>query len=116
MGDFPLELDHIFIWVPRGASESAALQSRGLHTDGTLHQHTGQGTSSVVFAFENAYLELIWVDDPDTAGRRGQEMGTDLLARADWRRTGRHLSGSGYVAAPPAATLHSRHVSTGPSG
>ena len=95
MSDFPLELDHIFVWVPQGAPEAAALQSRGLHTDGTLHKHAGQGTSSVVFAFENAYLELIWVDDPDVAGRKGQEMGTDLLARADWRRTGASPFGVG---------------------
>ena len=29
--------------------------------------HSGQGTASVFFVFENAYLELIWVDDPVAA-------------------------------------------------
>jgi hypothetical protein len=95
MGDFPLELDHLFIWVSRGAPEAAALQSSGLHTDGAVHRHAGQGTSSVVFTFEGAYLELIWVDEPDAVERSGQKMGTDLLARADWRRTGASPFGVG---------------------
>jgi hypothetical protein len=95
MGDFPLELDHLFIWVSQGAPEAAALRSLGLHTDGTVHKHAGQGTSSVVFTFEGAYLELIWVDDPEAAERSGQKMGTDLLARADWRRTGASPFGVG---------------------
>lgn len=109
MGDFPLELDHLFVWASREAPEADALRSAGLNTDGTVHRHTGQGTSSVVFTFEGAYLELIWVDDAVAADRSGRKMGTDLLARADWRRTGASPFGVGlrrraHGAAPPFPT------------
>ena len=92
---FPLERDHIFIWVSPGAPEAAVLQKMGLYTDGKVHKHVGQGTSSVVFIFENAYLELIWIDEPETARRRSQDMGTDLLARVAWRQTGASPFGAG---------------------
>lgn len=94
-GVFPLERDHVFIWVPQGSPAVGLLQKSGLHTDGEVHKHVGQGTSSVVFMFENAYLELIWVDEPEVARQRSQEMGTDLLARVDWRRTGASPFGVG---------------------
>ena len=103
MGDFPLELDHLFIWVSTGAPEADALRSAGLHLDGTVHRHTGQGTSSVVFVFEGAYLELIWVDDAGAAERSGRKMGTDFLARADWRRTGASPFGVGLRRRAPGA-------------
>ena len=92
---FPLERDHIFIWVSPGAPEAARLQKLGLYTDGKVHKHVGQGTSSKVFLFENAYLELIWIDEPGVARRKGQEMGTDLLARAAWKQTGASPFGIG---------------------
>lgn len=95
MNVFPLERDHIFIWVSQGAPEAAMLQKLGLYTDGKIHKHVGQGTSSMVFLFENAYLELIWVDEPEVARRKGQEMGTDLLARVAWRQTGASPFGIG---------------------
>ena len=101
MNVFPLERDHIFIWVSPGAPEAATLQKLGLYTDGKVHKHVGQGTSSKVFIFENAYLELIWVDEPEVARRKSQDMGTDLLARVDWRQTGASPFGIGlhYLAA-----------------
>ena len=92
---FPLERDHIFIWVSPGAPEAARLQQLGLYTDGKVHKHSGQGTSSMVFLFENAYLELIWIDEPEVARRKGQEMGTDLPARAAWKQTGASPFGVG---------------------
>jgi hypothetical protein len=95
MNVFPLERDHIFIWVSPGAPEATVLQKMGLYTDGKVHKHVGQGTSSVVFVFENAYLELIWIDEPQTARRRSRDMGTDLLARVAWRQTGASPFGVG---------------------
>ena len=92
---FPLARDHIFIWVSPGAPEAARLQKLGLYTDGKVHKHSGQGTSSMVFSFENAYLELIWIDEPEVARRKGQEMGTDLPARAAWKQTGASPFGIG---------------------
>jgi Glyoxalase-like domain len=95
MNVFPLERDHIFIWVSQGAPEAAVLQKLGLYTDGRIHKHVGQGTSSMVFMFENAYLELIWVDEPEVARRKSQEMGTDMLARTDWKQSGASPFGIG---------------------
>jgi hypothetical protein len=58
-----VELDHVFIVVtPRAVSEIAALRSAGLTVLSEPSTHDGQGTASVAVFFENAYLELIWVD------------------------------------------------------
>jgi hypothetical protein len=101
---FPLQRDHLFIWVSEGAPEAAILQKLGLYTKGAVNQHSGQGTSSIVFMFDNAYLELIWIDDPEVAKSRAREMGTDLLARAAWRQT---------KASPFGVGLHRRADSKG---
>jgi len=104
MTNLQLERDHIFVWVSEGAPEAASLRKLGLYTDGKIHKHAGQGTSSIVFLFENAYLELIWVDEPQVAERKSQEMGSDMLARAGWRRTG---------ASPFGIGLHQSSASSG---
>lgn len=58
-----VELDHVFIVVSPGASaEIEALQSAGLTVGSRVTQHPGLGTASRSVLFENAYLELIWVD------------------------------------------------------
>ena len=58
-----VELDHVFIVVqPRAVAETAALRSAGLTVGSRVARHDGQGTASVAAFFENAYLELIWVD------------------------------------------------------
>lgn len=57
-----LELDHVFIIVEPGASETAELERLGLVVDHHVVHHEGQGTASVFVAFDDAYLELLWVD------------------------------------------------------
>lgn len=97
-GDFPLERDHIFVWVSKGAPEAAALEKLGLQTDRRINKHTGQGTASIGFYFENAYLELIWVDDEDVAAKKDNEAGgvaDRVLERARWRQTGASPFGVG---------------------
>jgi hypothetical protein len=84
---FPLERDHIFVWVSKGAPEAAALEKLGLHTERRVANHTGQGTASIAFYFENAYLELIWVEDENAAARKDEEEGFHMLERARWRQT-----------------------------
>jgi len=49
-----------------GAPETASLARLGL-TEGSANTHPGQGTASRRFFFANAYLELIWVSDPEEA-------------------------------------------------
>jgi hypothetical protein len=59
-----VELDHVFIVVGSGAAtEIAAVQRAGLTVDTKIARHPEDGTASVAALFENAYLELIWVDD-----------------------------------------------------
>jgi hypothetical protein len=63
----PIELDHLFVWASRGAEEEAgALVKFGL-TEGTHNEHPGQGTACRRFFYHNAYIELLWVTDPEEA-------------------------------------------------
>ena len=61
-----LQIDHIFICCSLGAPEADALVRMGL-TEGSSNTHPGQGTSNRRFFFDNAFLELLWVSDPDEA-------------------------------------------------
>ncbi|HWC77552.1 MAG TPA: VOC family protein, partial [Blastocatellia bacterium] len=84
---FPLELDHVFIWVTKGAPEAKALEDAGLQMLGEISKHTGQGTASRLFVFENAYLELIWIDDDQAASRNAARTAVDMVVRANWKQT-----------------------------
>jgi hypothetical protein len=70
-----LELDHLFVFVEPGAAESAAKLEEGGLVPNFRRRHEGQGTANLCYVFDNAYLELIWVEDPA------------LLSRATFRRT-----------------------------
>jgi hypothetical protein len=94
-GAFPVELDHIFIWVSKGAPEAKALEEIGLQAFAEATQHTGQGTASKVFLFENAYLELIWIEDEEAAAKNAARSGIDMRGRARWRQTGASPFGIG---------------------
>ena len=60
------ELDHIFICTSIGAGEADRLIAFGL-AEGTPNVHQGQGTVCRRFFFHNAYLELLWVENPAEA-------------------------------------------------
>ena len=92
--DFPLEQDHILVWV-KGAPEAIALQQFGFTTDGEVHQHSGQGTASISFYFNNAALELIWIDDEDIAVKKDIEIGNQVLSRYKWKESGASPFGVG---------------------
>jgi hypothetical protein len=96
-----VELDHVFIVVTPGATaEMAALRSAGLTLDSEPSRHEGQGTASVAVFFENAYLELIWVDssvavDPEHAST------SQWFRNAEaWRTNGRSPFGLGLRRLP----------------
>ncbi|HET7584965.1 MAG TPA: VOC family protein [Gemmatimonadaceae bacterium] len=84
-----VEVDHLYVVVPRGAqAEIAALRAHGFFVDTTINRHTGYGTASVAVLFENAYLELLWLD-PDVELAPEHEGRTDTLRRAtQWRTSG----------------------------
>lgn len=92
---FPLQLDHVFLWVTKGAPEAAAFENAGLQLQDRTNQHTGQGTASKVFIFENVYLELIWIDDEQAAAKNAARSGIDMPGRARWKETGASPFGVG---------------------
>jgi hypothetical protein len=60
-------LDHVFVMCSAGAlAEAEALAARGIK-EGEANRHPGQGTACRRFFFGNAYLELVWVEDPEEA-------------------------------------------------
>lgn len=85
------ELDHLFVFVEPedaalGGSAFEALKALGLEPSFT-RRHVGQGTANLCYAFDNAYLELLYVVD-------GEELNASPLGRAGfaarsrWRETG----------------------------
>lgn len=92
---FPLELDHVFVWVTKGAPEAAWLQKAGLQLQPETHPHIGQGTASKIFIFENLYLELIWIEDEQAAAKNAARSGIDMVQRARWRKSGASPFGVG---------------------
>jgi hypothetical protein len=61
-----IELDHLFVCTAPGAPEAEKLVRFGLH-EGAPNQHPGQGTANRRFAFVNAMIELVWVNDATEA-------------------------------------------------
>jgi hypothetical protein len=61
-----VELDHVFVCAGQGGPEAAVLVDFGL-TEGAPNRHPGQGTANRRFFFHNAFLELLWVEEPDEA-------------------------------------------------
>lgn len=58
-----LTIDHLFVLVPPGAQRAqAALQQAGFTVNTSVNRHDGGGTASITVRFDNAYLELLWVD------------------------------------------------------
>lgn len=61
-------LDHFVLICDPGAPQADALTRLGL-VEGTGNVHDGQGTANRRFFFNNAYLELLWVDDLNESRR-----------------------------------------------
>lgn len=86
MESFGPQLDHLFVFVRPGAPEAAALERAGLRAS-YRRRHPGQGTANVCYCFDNAYLELLWIED-EAETTAPAVVRTRLAERADWRRTG----------------------------
>jgi Glyoxalase-like domain len=93
-------LDHVFVCCSVGGSEAAALTRLGLK-EGTGNTHPGQGTACRRFFFSNAYLELIWVSDPQRA-QASDVLPTRLWQR--WSERGHAACPYGIVLRPPGDT------------
>lgn len=81
-----LEIDHIVICVSAPIPASA-LADLGLVSPSQPLCRSQQGTASRLIFFENAYLELIWVEDETAAEIYAMQSGIDFLARANWQQT-----------------------------
>ena len=75
------ELDHMFVTVRPGAPEMANLVAAGFQ-EGQRNRHAGQGTASTGVFFENAYVELLWLEDRAEA-QSARICRTRLAQRAD---------------------------------
>jgi hypothetical protein len=82
-----VELDHVYVLSSVGGPEADFLMALGL-TEGQPNRHPGQGTACRRFFFANAYLELLWVEDP----REAQNEVTSPLRL--WERWSQRMQGA----------------------
>ena len=96
-----VELDHVFVVVqPGAAAEIKALQSAGLTVASRVAKHDGQGTASRAVLFENAYLELIWVDPSVAIDAEHASAAQWFREAAAWRTSGHSPFGLGLRRRP----------------
>ena len=96
-----VELDHVFVVVqPGAAAEIKALQSAGLTVASRVAKHDGQGTASRAVLFENAYLELIWVDPSVAIDAEHASAAQWFREAAAWRTSGHSPFGLGLRRLP----------------
>ena len=96
-----VELDHVFVVVqPGAAAEIAALESAGLTVGSRVAKHPGQGTASRAVFFENAYLELIWVDNSVAIDKQHASAAQWFHDAAAWQKSGHSPFGLGLRRLP----------------
>lgn len=86
-----LELDHIFVFVDLAETKAGGgvfecLAALGLRPS-FERRHAGQGTANLCYAFDNAYLELLFVADEDELKASPLNRAC-FTARSSWRKTG----------------------------
>src|SRR5687767_10602383 len=89
-------LDHVFVCCSVGGAEAELLKRAGF-TEGSPNAHPGQGTTCRRFFFANAYLELLWISDPEEA-RSETTAPTRLFER--WRGRASETSPFGIAVRP----------------
>ena len=78
------EIDHLFILCEINAPEASALIDLRFE-EGSCNSHPHQGTACRRFFFQDSYLELLWVHNPEEAQSepvRSTGLGTDGLTVA----------------------------------
>lgn len=86
MAEHRLTIDHLFMFIEPGGPEIDALKRLGLQ-ETYRRTHPGQGTANVCFAFDNLYLELLWLTSEAEARSPAIER-TRLWERSQWRALG----------------------------
>ncbi len=79
-------VDHLFLFVEPDGPEGDALKRLGL-AETYRRAHPGQGTANVCFAFDNLFLELLWLTS-EAEARSGPIARTRLWERSRWREDG----------------------------
>lgn len=98
-----LLIDHVFVFVESEGAEIASLQRQGM-TENFRRAHPGQGTANACFCFDNAYLELLWVESAAEISAPALAR-TGLAERAAWRRNGACPFGIAFRTEPADAPL-----------
>lgn len=99
MGAPGLEIDHVFLFVDEGGGEIQRMARLGF-IENSRRVHAGQGTANAIYCFDNAYLELLWIDDT-AAVERPPASKIRLGERARWREHGGSPFGLAWRADPP---------------
>lgn len=79
-------IDHLFLFIEPDGPEINALKRLGL-TETYRRAHPGQGTTNVCFAFDNLYLELLWLTS-EAEARSPAIARSRLWERSQWRTQG----------------------------
>jgi hypothetical protein len=82
-----LEPDHAYIWVSEGAPEASKLRDIGL-LQWPEPADVGEGVAWTGFQFENFFLELTWVYDPDRFHEAWLSWHVAHSERAEWKTSG----------------------------
>ena len=86
---------------PGGVAEIGGLcHLAGVNVVSDTRRHDGQGTASVAAFFENAYLELIWVDSTVAVAPEHETTAQWFRDAAAWRTTGHSPFGLGLRRRP----------------
>lgn len=114
-----LALDHVFVFVtaeeagPGGAARSA-LEAIGL-VPSYERRHHGQGTANVCWCFDDAYLELLFVVDPEERDRDAPAR-NGFARRSTWRDSGASPFGIAVRGGPPPGDTWDYRIAAFPPG
>lgn len=78
-----VELDHLFLLVEPDGPEVSDLSAQGFQ-ETYRREHPGQGTSNACFAFENLFLEFLWVTNESDL-KSPAIVRTCLWERSQWK-------------------------------
>ena len=81
-----MEVHHIFLFIEPDGPEIETLKRLGL-TETYRRAHPGQGTANVCFAFDNLFLELLWLTS-EAEARSPAIARTRLWERSRWSAMG----------------------------
>jgi hypothetical protein len=95
-----LEVDHLQIYAGGSLPNISALQGLGLNNVNQIVRRETQGTVSILYFFENAYLEIIAIEDEIAFRQYLAQTRINLLERSQWRQTGASPFGIGLRPKP----------------